>query len=104
MRAEPAAALPTSHPGGWSLEPKFDGFRCAAFHAADRVALQSRQQRPLTPYFPEIIEAVSELDQEVVLDGELVVWNEGRLDFTALQRRIHPAATRARHLALEMPA
>jgi ATP-dependent DNA ligase len=66
--------------------------------------LQSRQQRPLTRYFPEIAKAVSELDREVVVDGELVVWREGRLDFAALQQRIHPADARARQLSMARPA
>ncbi|NMH78644.1 hypothetical protein HF577_16345 [Pseudonocardia xinjiangensis] len=70
----------------------------------DRVALQSRQQRPLGRYFPEIVCAVSELDVDVVLDGELVLWHEGRMDFAALQGRLHPADSRARELSLAMPA
>jgi ATP-dependent DNA ligase len=53
---------------------------------------------------PEIVTAVAELDRDVVLDGELVLWHEGRLDFDALQRRLHPADARARTLSVEMPA
>jgi ATP-dependent DNA ligase len=66
--------------------------------------LQSRQQRPLSRYFPEIVDAVSELATDAVLDGELVLWNDGHLDFGALQQRVHPSATRARRLAVALPA
>ena len=104
VRAEAADVLPPDRPSGWAWEPKFDGFRCIAFHDAGRVALQSRQQRQLTRYFPEVVAAVGALDRDVVLDGELVVWRGGRLDFGALQRRLHPAASRARTLSLEVPA
>jgi ATP-dependent DNA ligase len=104
MIAVPALRLPMSHPGGWAVEPKMDGFRCIAHRGMNRVALQSRQQRPLGRYFPEIVSAISELDVEVVLDGELVLWHEGRMDFIALQGRLHPADSRARELSLAMPA
>ena len=104
VRAEPALALPPDRPGGWAWEPKFDGFRCIAFRSSERVVLQSRQQRPLTRYFPEIVAAVGALSREVVLDGELVVWHEARLDFAALQQRIHPADARARQLSIARPA
>lgn len=104
MIAAAAPALPTSHPGGWAVEPKLDGFRCIAHSGPQRVALQSRQLRPLTRYFPEIVAALGQLDVEVVLDGELVLWREGRVDFAALQRRLHPAASRARALSVAMPA
>jgi ATP-dependent DNA ligase len=67
------------------------------------VKLQSRQQRSLTRYFPEIAAAVGALDVDVVLDGELVLWRDGRLDFAALQQRLHPAASRADALARSMP-
>jgi ATP-dependent DNA ligase len=86
------------------VEPKLDGFRCIAHRGERRVALQSRQQRQLTGYFPEIVAALQELDVEVVLGGELVCWTEGRIDFAALQRRLYPAATRAQQLSVEMPA
>ncbi|WP_372447465.1 ATP-dependent DNA ligase [Pseudonocardia parietis] len=75
-----------------------------AHRRADRIALQSRQQRPLTRYFPEIITALEQLDTAVVLDGELVLWREGRLDFPALQQRVHPADARARQLSLASAA
>jgi ATP-dependent DNA ligase len=96
--------LPVGKPGEWHYEPKFDGFRCVAFRRAQRVRLQSRQQRGLTRYFPEIASAVGALDVDVVVDGELVLWLRGRLDFAALQQRIHPAESRAQALARLMPA
>ncbi len=104
MLAIPALQLPTGHPGGWIAEPKVDGFRCIALRSLNTVALQSRQQRSLTRYFPEIAAAVCELDVDVALDGELVCWNEGRIDFAALQQRLHPSQRRAQELAEAMPA
>jgi ATP-dependent DNA ligase len=104
MIAVNADHLPEAPGGGWSYEAKFDGFRCLAHRRAERVALQSRQQRPLTRYFPEIVTALEQLDTAVVLDGELVLWREGRLDFAALQQRVHPADARARQLSLARPA
>jgi ATP-dependent DNA ligase len=78
--------------------------RCITLRSLGTVALQSRQCRSLTRYFPEIVGAVAELDVDVVLNGELVCWNEGRVDFAALQRRLHPSDTRAQELAGSMPA
>jgi ATP-dependent DNA ligase len=69
MIAVTADQLPLNRPGGWAFEPKFDGFRCVAFRSRGRVALQSRQQRPLGRYFPEIVDAVTELATDAVLDG-----------------------------------
>ena len=104
MIAVTADQLPLNRPDGWAFEPKFDGFRCVAFRSRDRVALQSRQQRPLGRYFPEIVAAVGELATDAVLDGELVVWNAGHLDFAALQQRLHPSASRVGRLAVALPA
>jgi ATP-dependent DNA ligase len=104
MIAVSTDGLPESPRGDWSYEAKFDGFRCIAHRRADRVALQSRQQRPLTRYFPQIVAALGQLDADVVLDGELVLWWEGRLDFASLQQRVHPADVRARRLSLARPA
>src|SRR5215207_8438209 len=103
MTARTAAELRTSD-GRWAYEPKMDGFRCAAYRQPrGKVTLHSRQQRPLTRYFPEVVAALQEqLIGEVVLDGELVACTAGRLDFAALQRRLH--AGRARRLAAESPA
>ena len=92
MTARAATALPEDGQGGRdiSFEPKLDGWRCVAFHrASGRVALQSRQRKPLTTYFPEIATAVAErVPAGSVLDGELVAYRGGRCDFVALQRRI----------------
>jgi ATP-dependent DNA ligase len=99
-----ATSLPSGKPGDWSYEPKFDGFRCIAFRSTDRVQLQSRQQRSLTRYFPEISAAVASLDVAAVLDGELVLWHRGKLDFGALQQRLHPANSRASFLARTLPS
>ena len=104
MKPTTSTELPVGKLGEWSYEPKFDGFRCVAFACGGRVRLQSRQQRGLTRYFPEVAAAVGALDVDVVLDGELVVWRHGRLDFVALQQRIHPAESRADALARSMPA
>jgi ATP-dependent DNA ligase len=93
-------------PGGEVLyEPKWDGFRCIVFRDGDDLDLQSRNQRPLLRYFPELREPMLEqLPERVVLDGELVVSNERGLDFDALQLRQHPAESRVKKLAAEIPA
>jgi ATP-dependent DNA ligase len=86
-------------------EPKWDGFRCIVFRDGDDLDLQSRNQKPLLRYFPELREPMLEqLPNRIVLDGELVVANEGGLDFDALQLRQHPAASRVKKLAEEIPA
>src|SRR6476646_10027012 len=86
-------------------EPKWDGFRCIVFRDGDDLDLQSRNQKPLLRYFPELREPLLEqLPDRVVLDGELVVANERGLDFDALQLRQHPAASRVNKLAIEIPA
>jgi ATP-dependent DNA ligase len=86
-------------------EPKWDGFRCVVFRDGDDLDLQSRNQKPLLRYFPELREPLlAQLPERVVLDGELVVANERGLDFDALQLRQHPAETRVRKLAQEIPA
>jgi ATP-dependent DNA ligase len=86
-----------------SYEPKWDGFRCLAFRGRDDVTLVSRNGRPLTRYFPEVVDGVRALS-EVVLDGELVITRAGRADFPALMARLHPAASRVERLARETPA
>jgi ATP dependent DNA ligase-like protein len=91
MTARPVPALPDERQGSsYNFEPKFDGWRCLACHRANgRVALQSRHQKSLTTYFPEIATAVAaQVPAASVLDGELVVYHDGRCDFAALQRRI----------------
>jgi ATP-dependent DNA ligase len=107
MTAKAVTSLPVG--SGWTFEPKFDGYRAVVFRTtttdgAAQVVVQSRQQRVLTAHFPDVAAAVSTLDTDVVLDGELVVWGAGRLDFGALQDRVRSGPARARSLALELPA
>ncbi len=107
MLARSVKAIP--HPDkageGFLYEPKWDGFRCIVFRDGDEVELTSRNERPMTRYFPEVVEAVKHsLPPRCVLDGELVVTMGGRLEFERLQERIHPADSRVRKLAVETPA
>jgi ATP-dependent DNA ligase len=89
----------------WQYEPKWDGFRALAFRDGKRVELQSKSGRALTRYFPEVAAAVGALGAgKVVLDGEIVVPDDGAFSFDALLQRIHPAASRVRKLAVETPA
>ncbi len=100
-----AKALDTLPDGELLFEPKWDGFRCIVFRDGDEVELGSRNERPLTRYFPEILEPLRQsLPTRCVVDGELVVATGGRLDFEALQQRLHPAASRVNRLAVETPA
>ncbi|HVW44166.1 MAG TPA: ATP-dependent DNA ligase [Amycolatopsis sp.] len=86
-------------------EPKWDGFRCVVFRDGDEVELGSRNDRPLTRYFPELVELLKEaLPTRCVVDGEIVIVTESGLDFESLQLRLHPAASRVRKLAGETPA
>jgi len=87
------------------VEPKWDGFRTIVFKDGDEIELGSRNERPMTRYFPELVEALREnLPDRCVVDGEIVVAIDGRLDFDALQQRIHPADSRVRMLAERTPA
>ena len=98
MEALATEALPSGD--GWLYEPKWDGFRCVAFRRGDDVLLQSKAGQPLGRYFPELIEALRALpDERFVLDGEIVIFTDGALDFDALLQRIHPASSRARRAA-----
>src|SRR3954451_11980677 len=91
--------------GGLLYEPKWDGFRCIVFRDGDEVELGSRNERPLTRYFPDVVDAVRDaLPDRCVVDGEIVIAQDGRLDFEALQLRLHPAESRVRKLAAETPA
>jgi len=91
--------------GSWIYEPKWDGFRVLVFRDGDEVLLQSRDEKPLNRYFPEMLDQLRKrLPAQCVLDGELVIARDGRLDFDALQLRIHPAASRIKLLAAETPA
>src|SRR6476619_6019910 len=78
-----------------SYEPKWDGFRSICFRDREEVELGSRNERPMTRYFPELVAAArAELPDRCVVDGEIVIAAAGRLDFEALQLRLHPAASR----------
>lgn len=90
-----------------SYEPKWDGFRSIIFRSGDRVEIGSRNEKPMTRYFPEVVEAVlANFPEKAVIDGEIIVRRPGedRLDFEMLQQRIHPAASRVKRLAGETPA
>ncbi len=92
-------------PAGASYEPKWDGFRSICFRDGDEVEFGSRNERPMTRYFPELVTAaLAELPPRCVVDGEIVISAAGALDFEALQLRLHPAASRVRMLAEQTPA
>jgi ATP-dependent DNA ligase len=92
-------------PPGASYEPKWDGFRSVVFRDGDEVEIGSRNERPMTRYFPELVEALrAELPPRCVVDGEIVIATAAGLDFEALQQRIHPAASRVNMLAEQTPA
>ncbi len=102
MLAKRVTELPTA--GSWIFEPKWDGFRALVFRDGDEVLIQSRDEKPLNRYFPELIEPLkSQLPKRCVLDGEIVLSRDGALDFEALQLRIHPAASRVKLLSEEIP-
>lgn len=111
MLAKAVAAVPAadSVPGGLSYEPKWDGFRCLVVRDGDRVDLDSRGSKPLTRYFPELVERVlAHLPRRCVVDTEIVVRagapGAEHLDWDLLSQRIHPAASRVERLARETPA
>ncbi len=90
---------------GLFYEPKWDGFRCIVFRGTDEVILGSRNEKPLTRYFPELVDALArQLPRPCVLDGEIVISGPSGLDFDALSQRIHPAEKRIRQLAASTPA
>ncbi|MDT4970707.1 MAG: hypothetical protein QOG22_850 [Pseudonocardiales bacterium] len=99
-----AKSVPTIPPGA-SYEPKWDGFRSVVFRDGDEVELGSRNEKPMTRYFPELVEAIkAELPERCVIDGEIVIATGSGLDFDALQQRIHPAASRVTMLSEKTPA
>ncbi len=103
MLAKAIRDLPAA--GEMLFEPKWDGFRCLVFRDGDEIELGSRNDRPLTRYFPEILDPLREaLPPRCVVDGEIVVVTDDGLDFDALQQRIHPAESRVNRLAGETPA
>lgn len=105
MLAKLATVIPAGD--GWLYEPKWDGFRCIVFRDGDQIELASRNERPFTRYFPELIAPLlAQLPQRCVVDGEIVIpdADDRGLDFDALLQRIHPAESRVRRLAAETPA
>jgi ATP-dependent DNA ligase len=103
MLAKRVGELPAG--GRWIFEPKWDGFRALVFRDGDEILIQSRDEKSLNRYFPELVEPLrSQLPLRCVLDGEIVVAKDGALDFDALQLRIHPAESRVKLLSQEIPA
>jgi ATP-dependent DNA ligase len=101
------AKISADIPPGQHYEPKWDGFRSVIFRDGDEVEIGSRNGRPMTRYFPEVVEAaLGNLPARAVIDGEIVVVDttHNTLDFEALQQRIHPAASRVRLLSQQTPA
>jgi ATP-dependent DNA ligase len=102
MLAKRVAELPDGP--GWIFEPKWDGFRALVFRDGDEVLIQSRDEKSLNRYFPELLDPLrGQLPRRCAVDGEIVVARDGALDFEALQLRIHPAASRVKLLAGEIP-
>jgi len=105
MLAKSAPELPDAEPGAFWFEPKWDGFRCLVFRDGDEIVLGSRNDKPLTRYFPELLDPLrAALPERCVVDGEIVLAGADGLDFDALQQRIHPAESRINRLAAETPA
>lgn len=106
MLAKPLPELPGAESDGqWLYDPKWDGFRSIVFRDGDEVVLGSRNEKPLTRYFPELVEAfLASLPDKCVLDGEILVEVNGVADFDSLGQRIHPADSRVKRLAAETPA
>src|SRR5262252_5094871 len=103
MLAKRVSELPVD--GSWIFEPKWDGFRALVFRDADEIFIQSRDEKPLNRYFPELLEPLrSTLPPRCVLDGEIVIVKDGELDFDLLQLRLHPAASRVNLLSKQTPA
>jgi ATP-dependent DNA ligase len=89
----------------WIFEPKWDGFRALIFRDNDEVLIQSRDEKPLNRYFPELLPPLQEaLPARCVLDGEIVIVKDNELDFDLLQLRLHPAASRVNLLSKQTPA
>lgn len=99
-----AASVPDVPDGAYAYEPKWDGFRCVVFRDGDQVELGSRNDKPLTRYFPEVVAALKQnLPERCVVDGEIVIASGPGLDFEALLQRVHPAASRVQKLAQDTP-
>lgn len=102
MEAELVRELPEGD--GWQYEPKWDGFRGILENVSGELRLWSRNGRPLLRYFPELEVLGEALPKRSALDGEIVIARDGALDFDAMQMRLHPAESRIRRLAGEIPA
>src|SRR5437763_13337676 len=103
MLSSAADALPEGE--GWLFEPKWDGFRTLVFRDGSEILLQSRDEKPMNRYFPELVEPLAAaLPERCVLDGEVVIAGSSGLDFEALLLRIHPAESRVKLLASQTPA
>src|SRR5688572_27229588 len=103
MLSSSVARLPEGD--GWLFEPKWDGFRTIVFRDGEEITLQSRDEKPMNRYFPELVGELAEgLPERCVVDGEIVIVGESGLDFEALLIRTHPAASRVKLLAEQSPA
>jgi ATP-dependent DNA ligase len=103
MLSRTADALPGGD--GWQFEPKWDGFRTLVFRDGEEILLQSRDEKPMNRYFPELVGPLAAtLPERCVVDGEIVIVGADGLDFEALLLRIHPAASRVKLLAAQAPA
>jgi ATP-dependent DNA ligase len=103
MLAKRVDELPSE--GDWVFEPKWDGFRGLVFRDGDEILIQSRDEKPLNRYFPELLDPLrTSLPSRCVLDGEIVIVKNDELDFDALQLRLHPAASRVNLLSRQTPA
>jgi ATP-dependent DNA ligase len=103
MLAKRVGELPPGE--GWIFEPKWDGFRTLVFRDGDEIFVQSRDEKPLNRYFPELLAPLmAQLPERYVLDGEIVIASTEGLDFETLQLRLHPAESRVKKLAVETPA
>ncbi len=103
MLAKRVGELPVD--GDWIFEPKWDGFRALVFRDGDEILIQSRDEKPLNRYFPELLDPLrAQLPARCVLDGEIVIARTMALDFDALQLRLHPAASRVKLLSQQTPA
>src|SRR5215831_6301217 len=103
MLAKRVSELPSE--GDWIFEPKWDGFRALVFRDRDDIRIQSRDEKPLNRYFPELLDPLRKsLPERCVLDGEIVIVRNDGLDFDALQLRLHPAASRVNLLSQQTPS
>jgi ATP-dependent DNA ligase len=103
MLANRVSELPPGE--GWIFEPKWDGFRALVFRDGNETFIQSRDEKPLDRYFPELVATIkAQLPERCVLDGEIVIAGEGGLDFVSLQLRLHPAESRVKLLSAQIPA